>query len=139
MRAFTVTTEITAEKVAGLLCSAFEGGSYGCGSWCRIMTYRKPRGAVKPLLGDGMIHEYCDYPVQGGAVVCRVDDDDTGTDEGDKDYEPLVLNGKVIQRGLDLMAAKHPKHFAAFVADQYDAITGDVLVQLSLLGELVYG
>ena len=43
-----------------------------------------------------------------------------------------------IKRGLQLMAEKYPKHFADLVSEEGDMWTGDVLLQLSTLGELKY-
>ena len=141
-----VTVEISRKKIAGLLCSGFEGG---VGYWCRIMDYKAPKTPVAVLAAqtpeedarDGLsakrrIYPHCDYPLQGGAVICRVTDE--GSDE-DGDWKPLVLDGAAIERGLALMAQKHPKHFADFMAGNDDAITGDVFLQCCLLGSVIYG
>ena len=37
------------------------------------------------------------------------------------------------------MAETHPRHFADFLAGNEDATTGDVLLQLAVFGELVFG
>ncbi len=44
-----------------------------------------------------------------------------------------------IKKGLSVMAAKYPKHFASIIQDNTDADTADVLLQCALLGEIVYG
>lgn len=55
----------------------------------------------------------------------------------DKDsYTVLPEN---IKAGLKIMAEKYGRHFADFVTGTGDATTGDILVQLSAFGELLYG
>lgn len=44
-----------------------------------------------------------------------------------------------LEAGLQLMAKKYPKHFNDFMNDNEDADTGDVFLQLVVLGELIYG
>jgi len=125
-----INLEVSPENIANLLCSAFEGG---VGYWCRIMHDVEPEEAVENnLLKD--FPYYCSYPLQGGAVVCRRDDDE----ETDEKYTPLTLNGEAIKRGLEILASKYPQHFADFMKDNYDASTGDAFVQCCLLGGCEY-
>jgi hypothetical protein len=42
-------------------------------------------------------------------------------------------------KGLQVMAEKYPVHFNNFDSDNFDAETGDVFLQCSLFGEIVYG
>ena len=49
------------------------------------------------------------------------------------------LTGDKVRRGLGIMAAKYPQHFAYLMSDNADAETGDTLVQCALFGEIVYG
>lgn len=44
-----------------------------------------------------------------------------------------------IAAGLKIMAEKHSRHFADLLTGTGDAFTGDILVQLSAFGELLYG
>lgn len=133
MSTFEVLTEITPERIASVLCSGFEGGSYGVGYWLRIMEYRDPETKpTKSILGQ----RYTDFPLQGGAVVCRLYDEPGQTDEH---YDPLVLDYAAIQRGLKVMSEKFPRHFADLVNEDDDATTGDVFIQCCLLGNVVYG
>jgi hypothetical protein len=44
-----------------------------------------------------------------------------------------------LEAGLQLMAKKYPKHFNDFMSINEDAITGDVFLQLVVLGEVIYG
>ncbi len=128
---FKVQIDVSARDVASLICSGFEGGvSY----WCRIMDYREPK-VVRPVIDEDEVFKHNDYPLlDGGAVICRVFDEGT-----DKKYAPLVLDRDAVQRGLTLMAEKYPRHWGDFLSTNYDACTGDVFLQLCLLGEVVYG
>lgn len=132
MTDFKIENEISARKVAGLLCSGFEGG---VNYWLRIMDYRQPV-VTRPVLDDETC-PYTDYPLlEGGAVICRLTDERGQTDAK---YKPLVLDREAVERGLRLMAQKHPRHWGDFLNEDSDASTGDVLIQLSLLGEVRYG
>ncbi len=133
---FFVTTTISRDRVAFLLCSAMDGGS---AYWATIESkddYTAP--PVTPDLTDVFKEEcwneklfpYIHYPLLEGGEV-RVKDKFTG-----KKY-PLNLDA--IDRGLKLMAEKTPKHFNDFITRYGDAVTGDVFLQFCLLGELVYG
>ena len=128
-----IEIEIDDKHIAGLLCSGFEGG---VGYWCRIMDYKIPE-EIHPVIDTEYVYKYCDYPLlPSGAVICRVIDEEGQTDES---YTPLVLDREAIVRGLTLMAKSHPKHVGDFLSGNYDADTGDVFIQLSLLGSIVYG
>ena len=125
----TVTTEISLTRVADLLCCAFEGG---VGYWCQIDNFRKPRKPVPHLDLGGQIFRHIDYPLcEGGAVVCR--------DTEDEDRPLMVLDFAAVKRGLALMPKVAPRHWADFLAENDDATTGDVFVQICLLGAIVYG
>jgi hypothetical protein len=126
-----VEQEIPSTRIADLLSCAFEGGT---GYWCRIVGYRAPTDP-RSVWGKEKIYPPADYPLAGGAVLCEV------TDEGDDpERAPLVLNMAAIKRGLARMANMQPsRHWAAFMAGDEDAETGDVFLQLCLLGEIVYG
>lgn len=44
-----------------------------------------------------------------------------------------------VQKGLELMRDKYPRHYANLVEEEDDLITGDVWLQLAVFGELIYG
>lgn len=133
-----INVTVSDKRIAELLCTGFEGGMTG--QWCRIMKTRKPK-KVRFVLDegrkDGKSWPFYDYPVIGGAVICRLDDG--SADETDEKYTPLVLDRAAIDRGLKLMAQKYPKHWGDFMNENDDAVTGDVAIQCCLLGDLVYG
>lgn len=49
------------------------------------------------------------------------------------------LTPKQVREGLGLMATANPYQFGKILTGDYDATTGDVLVQFCLLGAEVYG
>ena len=51
----------------------------------------------------------------------------------------LALDREAVERGLNLMAQKYPKHFADLVSGSGDSNTSDAFIQLAVLGEWVYG
>lgn len=122
--AFTITTEVSDQRVRDLLCCAMEGGiSY----WARVEGYDGDSGAVE--------FPHFEMPFVGGAVLIR------GILDENND-QLLRLDREAIQRGLILMADPSkvpPYHLANFMMESEDAETGDVLVQLALFGEIVYG
>jgi hypothetical protein len=59
-----------------------------------------------------------------------------------EDNEELIIKTITmadIKIALQLMADKYPTHFNDFIDETYDATTGDVFIQLLLLGDIVYG
>lgn len=123
----TVPIEIKLERIADLLCCAFEGG---VGYWATIVDMTAP-SKPKRYLGPA----YCDYPITGGTITIRVDGEEPSS-------EPIglyVLDLFAIDRGLKAMAVKYPHHFAAFMTENEDAATGDVFVQCCCFEEVRYG
>jgi hypothetical protein len=124
----TTTVTVPHKRIAGLLCCGFEGGS---NYWCQIVDYIEPPTEPEETWNEDEIFPHIDYPLNGGAVICAADDDEELTD--------LRLDAEAIKRGLQLMALNAPRHWADFMAENEDATTGDVFLQMCLLGEIVYG
>jgi hypothetical protein len=130
---FSVTINLTAELLSGVLCSALEGGS---NYWYWIDEFVEPSAWLfesepKPEKGTHYAQDYALNP--GGALIISDQGDD------DEDQEAKRLDTEAIQRGLIILAEKYPHHFANILSENYDAYTGDALLQCSLFGELVYG
>lgn len=123
-----VVATIPDSRIGDLLACGFESGA---NYWCQIIDYVEPPTEPVSTWDEDEIFPHVDYPLCGGAVICCAEDDEELTD--------LRLDREAIKRGLTLMAEKHPRHWGDFVAGNDDAITGDVFIQLCLLGELVYG
>lgn len=133
------TRTITREQVSNLLCSAFEGGS---NYWYRIEFFHAPDkyefNAGADLNKPAGYFKQLDYPLNpGGFLVVSDYHAITGRDVPTK--RRLSLHS--IQRGLELMAAskEYAHHWRDFIAENDDAITADVFLQLCLFGEVVYG
>ncbi len=78
--------------------------------------------------------EHNNTPFKGGKIIFR--DISGETDTPDKEY---MLDLQSIQDGLQLMADKHIRHFSDFIAENDDAITGDVFLQCCLFKDVIYG
>lgn len=130
-----ISVEVDNEKIKGILCSAFEGGS---GYWAQIQDYVYAKGLKhKDFQKDGKFQTKDDYwhpcqiipLVEGCAVIV-------------KDIEEnklLTLDIKSIHKGLEVMQKDYSRHFGDFLAEQGDATTGDVFLQCCLFGKIVYG
>ena len=147
-----VQTEIAHDRISSLLCSAFEGGMSR--HWCRIHSLREPAYVPEHLRSGTTPSEchYTDLPLcEGGAVLCydaaalaeQLDaieaPSDADPDDVVEEKDLLVLDRDAVTRGLALMATVAPHHYGDFISNRSDAITGDVFLQLCLLGEVRYG
>lgn len=130
---FQINLSFEPKAIAGLLSSAMNGVGYWC---CVKKTYTSSSGRkIVPMFG-GTIEPFVDYPVQGGLVSCAVREDLADASQKGRTYP---LDGASVMSGLRVMALKYPRHFANFLSDNYDAITGDVFVQCCLFGEILFG
>jgi hypothetical protein len=136
---FKVTTpvEFSEDRIASLIISAFEGGS----NYWYLIDFDK---SVKPsdenlwtfpeddCLNDGeTVYRHVQWPMSEGGrlfVTNKFEDEEEG-----------FLDRESIQKGLQVMAEKYPKHFADLIAENDDAGTGDVFLQCALFGTVVYG
>ena len=107
------------------LVSALEGGS---NYWAVVidMKNKKPQ-REKPYLPT-----YITTPLsKDGVLILRDNEEDEG--------KVLELTREKIMQGIKVMAEKYPKHFGDMIAENGDAITGDVLLQCALFREVKYG
>jgi hypothetical protein len=85
-----------------------------------------------PEGSDGTVYRHVQWPLSvGGRLFVTNKFDDEGEDG--------FLDRESIQKGLQVMAERYPKHFADFIAENDDGDTGDVFLQCAVLGQLVYG
>jgi|ERR1700719_1571764 len=122
---------VTPQEVSNLLCSAWEGGSaYWATCESTVEPNRWEFDSDSQYTGSASHYSF-DYPLNpGGAAIIR----DTYGDEGTK-----VLDRAAVQKGLALLAEKHPLRFARMLAEDADAEDGDVFLQLCLFGDVIYG
>lgn len=136
-----VQQEISDETIKNVLCCGFEGG---VGYWCRIEGYEYTASLIAAdfseggkMQGDHYWHPCQLVPLVGGcAVICG----DLENPDAKDDPKQHRLDRAALQRGLEVMSSKYPRHFANMLDDcRCDAETGDVFIQCCLFGEIVYG
>ncbi len=120
-----MTVEVAEERLQDLLCNALEGGS---NYWYFIKSFNYPEGQNKESLGIEFAH--VELPFKGGSL--------TIVDIEEQDGEEWKLDIEAIRKGTELMAEKYPNHFSDVLAENDDACTADVWLQMCLFGELVY-
>jgi len=57
----------------------------------------------------------------------------------ENDDEEHILDRAALHRGVKAMSEKFPEHWADFINENDDAITGDIFVQCCVFGDTVYG
>jgi hypothetical protein len=126
-----VKTKVPMRRVADLLCAGFEGG---IGYWAVITGYVKPEdfGGQRRRFMGGETPKYIDYPLSpcGAVLIEEVENDD---------HVQLRLDYPAVERGLEIMQDKYPRHFGNWLSEDDDATTGDVFIQCCLFGKIVYG
>lgn len=120
-----VTIDIPDHRIADLLCAAWEGGS---NYWAEAngTPYEEDKSG-------NVAQGTCGQLRLKLSPLVRVWDREGG---GNKSY---TLTREKLSRGLHLMAAKAPRQFGEFLADDADAITADVFLQCAVLGDIIYG
>lgn len=125
-----VIIDIPAERIQDLLCNALEGGYSN--NWCRIERYEYPSIETKESMDIEFPH--IELPFKDGKIIFKDVSGETNTPD-----KELILDIKAIEEGLQIMADEEPRHFADFLQENDDAITGDVFLQCCLLKEVIYG
>jgi len=122
--------EITGDQIAGLLCTAFEGGIYYWGRWDFTESYNpSEKDAQDEKYGDWS--GFPQYQVTNPDFKLKVFDVE---DEGE-----YLLDLTLLKNGMKTMSEKYPRHFRDFMSDNADAITGDVYLQCCIFGDVIYG
>ena len=111
----TITTRVNVPDE--LIINALESADIGY--WANV-----PRGADHAKL------------LSGAATALVYESEGPHDGKGAGHHE---LTGDKVRAGLQVLASKYPHHFADIVGDNSDCITGDVLVQCALFGEIIYG
>mgnify|MGYP007101836778 CR=1 FL=1 len=77
-----------------------------------------------------------------GVVVYDLYDEDAEDFDGEGEF-PESAKHRItldnVRKGLELMRELYPRHYADLVEENDDLITGDVWLQLTVFGELIYG
>lgn len=116
---------ISEEKIASLLCTAFEGG---INYWAKIVKYVGRKENLTCAHPD-FSNNYINYPLNQNHAVILEEEDKT----------KHKLNLKAIKKGLAIFIEDYPTHFGDFMADNADATTGDIFIQCCVFGEVKYG
>lgn len=126
-----VKIELKDERLAGLLCSALEGGS---NYWYMIQKFNKPT-SYEFRTDKETLFRHLDYPMNpGGSLVFTTTEEDEINGKTE-----WTLDRAALEAGFRLMAAKYPQHMANVLDESDDSITGDVFLQCCLFGEVVFG
>lgn len=126
------TITITAEQIASLLASAFEGGS---NYWYRIDEFDEPFEPMAFRTDANQVFRHIDYPMNSGGklvISCLEDGEINGKTS-------WVLDQKALIKGMRTMAKKYPDSFRAVVDDSADANTADLYLQCCLFGSVELG
>ena len=120
---------ITHNEIAGLLCTAFEGGS---GYWANVDMAYTPTDA--DLKDEATYGDWRGFPAY---MVNHPDFKLTVTDFEEEETYTLTL--ETLKKGLKVMAKKYSRHFEDFINENDDADTGDVFLQCAVFGDVIYG
>lgn len=81
---------------------------------------------------DHWMDDVVEYNPDSHAII--IADDGAGT------VSKFTINADIIRHGIDLLAKSDLFwHYADLLKENYDAATADVILQLALFGEVVYG
>jgi hypothetical protein len=118
-------TTISAQHVANLMITAFEGGSnYWIESLSIVKVALKPKGDTK------------NYPWYAYANV--YEDPELEFRVSLKNKEPAVFKHESIQKGFNLLYEKYPQCIAEILDGSFDAETADTFLQNCLFGDIIY-
>lgn len=158
-RDFPTIPVATASRISDILTSAFEGGS---NYWYSQLDIHKlpDRYEYKDVQSGGRLQPHGTYwhwstivpLLEGGILTFKVAEDipwkpgkEPSTCPKNYKAQPdgnsaiVHLHRKALFCGLKVFAEKYKHHFAAWVAENDDATTGDVYLQCCCFGEVVYG
>ena len=108
-----ISLEIKRDDIECLLDCSSRGARYWCENNLQFESETKRATSLK-----------------GEVKIIEFDDDDKRTKH--------ILNLDKIKEGLKIMAENYPNHFADFMSEDYDDITGDVFLQCCLLKDVRY-
>lgn len=123
--------EISIGRIKDLLCAAFEGGIDYWGFAKHISLDEREE------LKTEFYHE---RPAMGGSLTIL--DNETQEELGKIDMESMKKAFQYMADGTDKNGKDCPhfkKHLDDFLRENEDANTGDLFVQLAVMGEIVFG
>lgn len=129
---------LTKQGLSDLLSVA----TYGNG-WPVIKAFKSD--AEKGLFNDCDCREdkWAEALLHGkGVTVYDLYDEDAEDFDGDGEFPESAKHHITlddVKKGLELMRDLYPRHWADLVEEDDDLTTGDVWLQLTVFGELIYG
>lgn len=128
----TMLTKVyTLKRVADLLCTGLESGTYATFG-VDADGYIKPSEVFRWNEDDRHVYRHVQYPCSPGGAALLFDRHGSP----DRRYR---LDLSTLFRGLAVFSMDYPKLFAEFIKENEDALVGDAFIQCAVLGEVVYG
>lgn len=115
---------LSEQRIKDLFTGAFEGGS---NYWVRRISHRPD------FDGSLTLDENDKLPLNLPFTITYDNPD------GDDATRRKRISRAAIDKGLSLMAAKAPRHFANILDENDDAETADVFLQFVVLGDIIFG
>jgi len=135
-----LSLDIPQEEIRGLLCCALEGGS---NYWYKNLDWESDDESITAhdlvIESDGGIEWSWPYVApfkKGCRLTLQVKEDFDDPKDMVKRY---VIDENRIAYGMNVFTKRYKQHFADFLAENADAITGDVFLQCVCFGEVIYG
>ena len=141
----TIEQEVSAQRIADVLVTAFEGGS---NYWYASEGFKKNLKASEAiskgddnyesgvpwwgLLANRIQDESINLPIYDIESVCSWDD------ASNWDLLGRITTAS-ISMAIKIMAEQYPIHFSDMMNDKYDGDTADVFLQLCTMQDVVFG
>lgn len=77
-----------------------------------------------------------DYILKGSGLVIS---NETEERRDSEDFKMATVTRAVVEEALQKLATDYPDIFNDIVTDNADAITGDMLLQICVMGDVIYG
>lgn len=138
---YSLRVEITPRMIADMMCSAFEGGSYGCAYWLpQAKCPRTFKATAAEIKADTVWYNMprCWAPSTGHVAVFFEREDESKPEKLTRHH----VTAESIQRGLNALAKGDPALFGRLLnsaEEPLDAPASDECLQWIVLGEVRYG
>ena len=119
-----ITISVPDDTIANVIISGLSGITH----WCdRARIAGRKKGVTSGTL-KGKEWERYFRPLQDGALVVR---------EAETKKEHVVDRAAIV-KALAVISEKYPHHMDSILSDNTDMVTGDVLIQVAVFGEIPY-
>lgn len=121
----------TLKRVADLLCTGLESGTYASFG-VDADGYIVPPEVFRWNEDDAHVYRHVQFPCSPGGAALLFERHGASDRRHRLDLPALF-------RGLAVFSMDYPKLFAEFIKENEDALVGDAFIQCAVLGEVVYG